>query len=356
MASDNRTSGCVAFVAMTVLVLCCPAVSGWASSAGMPPHLGTVRDGFRYGFPPEVEKQGLVFAGQKVLLQREDIRRRILTELNYLLLDRRSRVVLWLGRADVLRPVIAPILGQYRVPEEVIYLAAIESSYNPRALSSAKAYGLWQFMPATAQNGRNAGAQYDWTMKLTQWADERADLVKSTHAAAKYLGWLNDVKKVTLSDGKEQTGFGDWFLSAAAYNAGPSRVMQRLAEFGEKCYWDVPLPMETERYVPRWIAIGLISKYRRYYGVEVAGQQTLAFDTIDDLQLKKDLPVATVARLLKTTPREIWMLNSELKPDKALFPAKSGRTSIKHTIKVPKGTKTDLLSKLVAEGYVKKKQ
>ncbi|MEW6350820.1 MAG: lytic transglycosylase domain-containing protein [Thermodesulfobacteriota bacterium] len=351
--SDNRSPIFVTMVAITLLGLCSVAGSGWASAAGMPAHFGTLRDGFRYGFPPDVEKQGLVFAGQKVLLQREDIRRRILSELNYLLLDRRSRVILWLERADTLRPIIGPILRQYKVPGEIIYLAAIESSYNPRALSSAKAYGLWQFMPGTARDGRNAGAQYDWTMKVTQWADERADLVKSTQAAAKYLGWLNEVKKVTLSDGKEQAGFGDWFLSVAAYNAGPQRVMQRLAEFGEKSYWDVPLPLETERYVPRWIAIGLIARYRKHYGVEIAKQPALTFDTIDDLQLKKDLSIATVAKLLKTTPREIWMLNSELKPDKAIFPAKSGRTMLKHTIKIPKGTKTDLLSKLAAEGYVK---
>ncbi len=355
MARDNRTPIRMTACAAAAVGVCILAVAGWASPACMPPHLGTMQDGFRYGFPPEVEKQGMVFARQKVFLHREDVRRRILNELNYLLLDRRSRVVLWLERADAIRPIIAPILRQYRVPGEIIYLAAIESNYNPRALSSAKAYGFWQFMPATAKNGRNAGAQYDWTMKLTHWADERADLVKSTHSAAKYLGWLNDVRKITLSDGKEQPGFGDWFLSVASYNAGPNRVIQRLTEFGEKSYWDVPLPMETERYVPRWIAIGLISRYRKYYGVEVARQPALAFDTIDDLQLKKDLSVATVAKLLKTTPRKIWMLNSELTPEKAVFPAKSGRTSIKHTIKVPKGTKTDLLSKLAAEGYVQKR-
>ena len=200
-------------------------IVGWVH-AFVPPHLGTVRDAFRYGFPPGVEQEGLVYAGQKVPIHRDDVRRRILTEINYLLLDRRSRVILWLERADSLRPIIAPILRNCEIPPEIIYLAAIESSYNPRSLSSAKAYGFWQFIPSTAQHGRNAGDQYDWTMKLTPWADERADLVKSTHSAARYLGWLQRIRKVTLSEGHERDGFGNWFLTVAAYNAGPNRVVQ----------------------------------------------------------------------------------------------------------------------------------
>ena len=192
-------------------------------------------------------------------------------------------------------------------------------------------------------------------MKLTPWADERADLVKSTHSAARYLGWLQRVRKVTLSDGQERDGFGNWFLTVAAYNAGPNRVVQRLADFGEKSYWDIPLPVETERYVPRWIAIGIISKYRKHYGVEVPKQSPPSYDLIEDLQLKKDLSIATLAKLVKSTPRKIWMLNSEISLEKSVFPAKSGRNSIKHTIRVPGGTKAALLSKLAEQDYVKSK-
>ena len=192
--------------------------------------MASIEDGFRYGFPPQVTKE-LNFAGQHVSLDRPDIRYRILKELNYLLQDRRSRVLLWLQKADELKPVISPILRKYEVPPEFIFLAAIESSYNGRAMSSAGAYGFWQFIKSTAMCGPSGCDQYDWKMHINNWKDDRGDLVISTNAAAKYLAWMYRVKKVTLGDKPEQEGFPSWFLTAAAYNAGPGRVTQRLNGF-----------------------------------------------------------------------------------------------------------------------------
>src|SRR4030042_2628294 len=126
-------------------------------------------------------------------------------------------------------------------------------------------------------------------MNISHWKDERADLVNSTHSAAKYLAWMNKVKKVNLNDKGDLQGFNDWFLTAAAYNAGPSRVVQRLCQFGADSYWDVPLPIETERYVPRWIALSLISKHRDFYGVPSHQQRNIAFETVNKVRLLKDL-------------------------------------------------------------------
>ncbi len=317
------------------------------------PHFAGIRDGFRYGFPPHVRKNGLRFAGKKVPIHRKSVRDRILRQLNYLLLDRRSLVLLWLHRAHHRRPVILPILKKHKVPLEFIYLAAIESSYDSRSLSSAGAYGYWQFMKATAKHGPSNDKQYDWSMEMNRWKDERADLTASTRAAARYLAWLNRVKKVSVSGKQHRSGFHDWFLTAAAYNAGPARVGQRMRDFGTGNYWDLPLPVETEKYVPRWIALGLIGRYRKFYGVNIAPAEEISFDRVGNVRLRKNLTFAALAKLLGSTPREVGNLNTEIAPEKAVFPAKHRGRWISHTIYVPKGKGKTLISKLKARGYVK---
>lgn len=321
-----------------------------AEAAQLPAHSNTVR----YGLPPAVEKSGLVFAGQMVPLERHDVRDRILREINYLLMDRRSKTTAWIAKADSLKPVISPILKSYDVPQEFIYLAAIESSYNGRALSSAGAYGFWQFMKATAMCGPAGCDQYDWKRIINHWKDERADLVKSTHSAARYLAWMNRVKKVSLTAGQEKEGFGDWFLTAAAYNAGPGRVTQRLNGFGVSHYWEAPLPVETEKYVPRWIALGIISQNRSFYGLKPPVQPSVNFETVEKIKLSKDLSFAELAKMINTTPRLVWQLNSQIPADKSVFPARSGGTSLQHTINLPKGAKARFMTQLAANGYTRK--
>jgi len=344
----------VAVAVCSVFLVCSAGErSGCAAPVCSAPHFSTIHDGFRYGFPPEIEKSGLVFAGSTIPIHRRDVRSRILKELNYLLQDRRSRLVGWLTRADELRMVITPVLRKYDVPPEFLYLAGIESSYNSRALSTAGAYGYWQFIRATAMCGPSGCDQYDWKMKITPWKDERADLTHSTHAAAKYLAWLNRVKKVSLEDRGDREGFNDWLLTAAAYNAGPARVAQRMNAFRSAAYWDTPLPVETEKYVPRLIAVWLIHKHRDFYGVHGLPNRSVSFDTVQKVRLQKDLSFAEMARLLDTTPREVWFLNTQIPPEKGIFPAKSGRVSIEHTIHVPKGTRTKFLARLAAGGYTK---
>jgi len=337
----------------------CVAVTGFwilpasAATDSPAPHFTAVTDGFRYGLPPGVEKGGLQVCGQNVPISRRDVRRRIVNEINYLLMDRRSLVLTWLSRADTLRPVIIPVLRKYAVPPEFLYLSAIESSYDGRALSTAGAFGYWQFIKSTALCGPNGCDEYDWKMNITKWKDERGDLVRSTHSAARYLAWMNRVKKVTTGD-KSSDGFNDWLLTAAAYNAGPTRVLERLNLFGARSYWDVPLPPETERYVPRLIALSIISSHRDFYDVNVPPRRTVAFDTLQKVRLTKDLPLAAMARLLGTTPRAVWKLNSQIVADNAVFPARVGKKAIDHTIHVPKGAGNKFMAQLKAHGYTKK--
>jgi membrane-bound lytic murein transglycosylase D len=319
------------------------------------PHFKTIPDGTRYGFPPKIEEKGLVYARKRIPISRSDVRSRILKEINYLLMDRRSRVLLWLSRADHLRSVILPILRKYHLPSEFIYLAAIESSYNSRALSSAGAFGYWQFIKSTARRGPSNCDKYDWRMDVNKWNDERGDLVHSTHSAARYLAWINRVMKVKLKGLPERQGLRNWLLAAASYNAGPARVMERLNSFGARSYWDVPLPLETERYVPRWIAVGIISRNRDFYGVRIPGKKSVTYDTVRRLQLRKDLTIDTIARLLGTTPRTIWSLNTKIAPEKGVFPAKTRKGRLVHRINIPRGSRKKFLAQLKAHGYLKRK-
>jgi membrane-bound lytic murein transglycosylase D len=269
-------------------------------------------------------------------------------------MDRRSRVTLWLTRYDRFKDVILPMLAKYDIPREFALLAAVESSYNPRALSSAGAYGYWQFLKSTAVAGPKNSPDYNWTLKVVKWKDERADIVKSSRSAAMYLAWMNRSMKVNLEGAPEKEGLGDWLLAAACYNAGPRRVIERMNLFGARSYWDTPLPVETEKYVPRLIAIALIHANRQFYGVAQGPEKGIAFDTLEDVRLKKDLPLPVAAKMLHMTPRALWELNSQMNPEQASFPAQSGRTKIVHEIHVPRGTGKKFLADIKAKGYLEK--
>lgn len=333
---------------------CIAAADEVRPPAGGPAHFASVPGGFRYGLPPGVEKRGLSFGDSRISLHRKDVRDRIVDQINYLLMDRRSRVQLWLSRADEFKGVIVPILRKNHVPAEFLYLAAIESSFDSRALSSAGAFGYWQFIKATALKGPANRADYDWKMQITKWKDERADLMISTDSAAKYLGYMNRCMKVKLNGREEKEGFHDWLLAAAAYNAGPARVLERLNAFGTDSYWDVPLPDETEKYVPRLVATWLISTHKDFYGIRALNRGTLSFDTLKKVTLKKDLTFAAAAKLLETTPRTVWELNTQVCAEKGIFPATSGGKAVSHTINVPKGTAKKFTAQLKAHGYTTK--
>lgn len=131
------------------------------------------------------------------------------------------------------------------MPEELAYLAFVESGYHPFARSSANALGMWQFMAPTA---RHCGLAINW------WVDERLDPYKATHAAADYLQEMYDE-------------FHDWYLALAAYNAGPGKIRRALSETGTDNFFDlmaanesitnskIKIKQETANYVPRFLAM-----------------------------------------------------------------------------------------------------
>lgn len=156
------------------------------------------------------------------------------------------RFQLFLDNMAFYREHIEPILKEYGLPEELIYLPLIESGYNPHAYSYAHAVGLWQFIAGT---GARYGLRRNW------WIDERRDPIKATHAAAKYLKKLYEE-------------FEDWFLALAAYNTGELRVWRAIRREGTRDYFKLrSLPRQTRDYVPTFMASMLIAKNPEKYGL-----------------------------------------------------------------------------------------
>ena len=166
----------------------------------------------------------------------------------------KPRFATWLDRKDKYEPMISAKLEQRDMPQDLIYLAMIESGFNPTAKSPAKAGGLWQFISET-------GKRYGLT--VNKKLDERNHPEKATDAALSYLSDLHD-------------RFGSWYLAAAAYNTGENRVGRIMRQVtgsekgSDEDYYRISklLPKETQDYVPMMIAAARISKEPAKYGFD----------------------------------------------------------------------------------------
>lgn len=162
--------------------------------------------------------------------------------------DKKRVFASWLKRSRLYVPIITEILRENDMPEDLVYLAMIESGFNPKAYSSAKASGPWQFIYST---GGRYGLEVDY------WVDERRDPEKSTVAAAKYLKNLFDQ-------------FGCWYLAAASYNCGEGRMGRLIQKHQTNDFWELyrynTLPRETREYIPQLIAAAIIAKDPAKFG------------------------------------------------------------------------------------------
>ena len=208
----------------------------------------------------------------------------------------RDKTQLWLERSGRYTPMIRAELRERGMPEDLIYLAFIESGFSPKAHSHAAAVGLWQFI---AETGRRYGLDVD------SHVDERRDPVKSTGAALEYLQDLYD-------------RFGSWYLAAAAYNTGENRVGRIMRETTgsergtDADFWRIAnrLPRETRNYVPLMLAAGHIGKEPAKYGFdEIDYHEPLNFATVE---VPGSVPLAAVAKAAGTTEDSISGLNPEL--------------------------------------------
>jgi membrane-bound lytic murein transglycosylase D len=178
-------------------------------------------------------------------------------ELVFLTRDVKDKVASWLKRSEKYLPHAKQVFRENGLPEDLAYLAYIESGYNPEALSRSGAAGVWQFMPFT---GKKYGLRIDW------WIDERRDPYKAAQSAAAYLRFLYQT-------------FGDWSLAIAAYNAGEGKIGRAIAQTGSRDFFDLykrnatvdernQLKAETLNYVPRFFAMVKVVKNHVQLGYE----------------------------------------------------------------------------------------
>tara|TARA_B100000963_G_scaffold121810_1_gene106204 strand:+ start:537 stop:2195 length:1659 start_codon:yes stop_codon:yes gene_type:complete len=196
---------------------------------------------------------------------------------------------IWLRRYVQYKELILPILEEYDLPEELIVVSMIESGFDPKAVSKAKAVGLWQFMYST---GKQYGLKRNW------YIDERQDPVKSTRAAAKYFVDLYEE-------------FEDWYLVLAAYNTGPGRLNRALNLHETSDYWQLySLPKDTKNYIPYYLSSAIILKNPEKYGFKIPKVSPLKFDIVT---IEKSADLSVIAKSADTKVSTIKKLNPELR-------------------------------------------
>lgn len=229
----------------------------------------------------------------------------------------------WLDRMSRYEGPIREELRSRDLPEDLVYIALIESGFEPRAVSRARASGLWQFMAGTAR---------EHGLLVTTHVDERLDPVRSTTAAIEFLESLHD-------------RFGSWYLAVAAYNAGPTRVSRVLqAHVGgegpwtDEHFWEIAphLPAETRQHIPRLIAAAIMGKEPARFGFEPEASGPRDFETVFALG---GTPLADVAAGAGVAVDEVRNLNphflGSITPPDRIYP-----------VRVPVGTAGPVMAAL----------
>ncbi len=228
----------------------------------------------------------------------------------------------YLVREGLYGAMIRDRLRSKEMPEELLYLAMIESGFSATATSSMSASGVWQFMGPTAR---------EYGLTVDYWVDERRDPVRATDAALDYLQELHDE-------------FGSWYLAAAAYNSGPGRVARAIERYDpasvndDELYWKISdhLPLETRNYVPRMLAATLLAQEAERYGFEVEKSLPYLFDQV---LVPGGTPLQDVAEALDV-PRS---LIRELNPHLIRGSTPPGRTFM---VRIPEGDSNRLVAEL----------
>lgn len=224
-----------------------------------------------------------------------------------------------LKRSGSFRPQILEMLKQAGLPEELSWLPLIESGYKVNALSSARALGLWQFIPSTG---------YKFGLKRDLFVDERLDPVKSTEAAIAYLKELHQM-------------FGDWTTVLAAYNCGEGRVLSIIRDQNVNYldnFWDLyeRLPRETARYVPRFLATLHVLSNPEKYGLDnVDLESPWEYETVS---VTKQAHLKDIAKELCIDEEALKQINPELRYN--ILPPYN------YLLKAPPGKTEELLAKI----------
>jgi membrane-bound lytic murein transglycosylase D len=235
--------------------------------------------------------------------------------INYFTVRDREYTKMIMRRKNLYFPLFEKYLSKYGLPDELKYLSIIESGLNPRAVSRARAVGLWQFMSAT---GKYYGLSNNW------YIDERMDPEKATDAACRYLRDLYSM-------------FHDWELALAAYNTGPGNVKKAIRRSGYKdTFWEIypQLPRETRAYVPQFVAMIYTMNYLDEHNFYSDGEEMPV--VADTLHVTNFINLETFASLTNTCIEDLHKLNPSILH--GALP-QSGKT---YSIKIPLAAKQAL--------------
>lgn len=201
---------------------------------------------------------------------------------------KRDEIAKAMERAGQYLPLMREIFAEKGLPQDLVHLAFIESSFKVYAYSRARAVGLWQFIRGTA---RKYGLKVNW------WVDERRDPVKATAAAADYLSDLYEI-------------FESWPLAIAAYNSGEGKVQRAIRRQKTKNFWRLRLPRETRYYVPAFMAMTVIAKDPEKYGFTPPVEQPWE---VDQVEMPQPTDLRLLAKAAEVSHEELKGLNPELR-------------------------------------------
>lgn len=213
--------------------------------------------------------------------------------IDYFVVRNRRYTQMVLERKDFYFPIFEKYLKQYGLPDELKYLAIVESGLNYAAVSRVGAVGLWQFMPVT---GKECGLQVD------HYFDERLEAERATEAACKYLKRLYRV-------------LGDWELVLASYNCGVGKVGRIVKATGKRNFWELydRLPLETRAYVPQFVALTYAVNYHKEHNIFPEPDSLLTSIPYDTLLVNQHVNLYQLAGMIGSTPKVLRQLNPTLR-------------------------------------------
>jgi membrane-bound lytic murein transglycosylase D len=200
----------------------------------------------------------------------------------------------YLLRSTRYEPLMKKVLRDNKLPEDLFYIALIESGFSSQAFSHASAVGYWQFI-------RGTGKRYK--LKINKMIDERRDPVMSTQAAAEYFKDLYGI-------------FNSWYLAMAAYNVGEGRVIKATKKYKTRDFWQLSknrraLPRETDDYIPKFIAAKLIAKNPDKYGFE--GIDYMPPIEFDHISVTQPINLRLMAEKMNINYEDFKALNPKFK-------------------------------------------
>ena len=236
--------------------------------------------------------ESIDFCGEPVPLDNREVRERLEKELLLTIWDR-PQVVLWIKRTTRYLPIIEKMLRENEMPDDLKYVAIAESALRPHAGSSKGAIGFWQFLESTGQK---------YGLRINSEIDERRNIFASTLAAIHYFKELYQM-------------LGSWTLAAAAFNMGELGLQAEIVSQKTDDYYQLYLPLETQRFIFRIVAAKMILSDPQRFGFEFTDQDLyppLDFDRIH-IECFQDTPIFIVARAANTYFKAIKDLNPEIR-------------------------------------------